>query len=134
MVHCPRSHAYFRHAPFPYEELAAAGVNVCLGTDSLASVTPERPPGPELNMFAEMQTFAAARPAIAPPEILRLATCNGARALGLQGRVGEINEGGWADLITIPFSGKIEEAESAAVNCRGTVATSMIEGRWVGDR
>lgn len=134
VVHCPRSHAYFRHERFPYEELAAAGVNVCLGTDSLASVTPERPPGPELNMFAEMQTFAAARPAIAPPEILRLATCNGARALGLQGRVGEINEGGWADLITIPFSGKIEEAESAAVNCRGTVATSMIEGRWVGDR
>ena len=45
VVHCPRSHAYFRHQPFLYNELAAAGVNVCLGTDSLASVAPTRPPG-----------------------------------------------------------------------------------------
>ena len=132
VVHCPRSHAYFRHQPFLYNELAAARVNVCLGTDSLASVTPTRPPGPELNLFTEMQTFAEANPGVTPSDILRLATINGARALGLQGSVGEVAQNSFADLITIPYSGKIGEAESAVVQHRGDVAGSMIEGKWVG--
>ncbi len=134
VVHCPRSHAYFRHQPFLYNELAAAGVNVCLGTDSLASVAPTRPPGPELNLFTEMQTFAESNPGVTPSDILRLATCNGARALGLQGSVGEVAQNSFADLITIPHSGNIKEAESAVVQHRGDVAGSMIEGKWVGER
>jgi aminodeoxyfutalosine deaminase len=133
VVHCPRSHAYFRHQPFHYQELAAARVNICLGTDSLASVTPARPPGPELNLFTEMQTFASVHPGVTPDAILRLATCNGARALGLQGSVGEIAPNSFADLITIPYSGKIEEAESAVVHHRGHVTGSMIEGQWMGE-
>lgn len=131
VVHCPRSHAYFRHAPFRYAELAAAGVNICLGTDSLASVVPERPPGPELNLFTEMQTFAQANPDVAPAEILRLATVNGARALGGQGRAGEIAPGSFADLIAIPFDGKTAEAEATAVHHLGKVSASMIDGKWV---
>lgn len=130
VVHCPRSHAYFQHRPFPFEELAAAGVNVCLGTDSLASVLPERPPGPELNLFTEMQTFAAAHPGVAPGEILRMATCNGARALGLAGRAGEIAPHAFADLIAIPFAGRLEDAEAAAVHHREGIVTSMIGGQW----
>jgi cytosine/adenosine deaminase-related metal-dependent hydrolase len=130
VVHCPRSHAYFRHQPFPCKELAAARVNVCLGTDSLASVTPTRPSSPELNLFAEMQAFAASNPGVTPAGIVRLATSNGARALGLQGKVGEIAPDSFADLITIPYSGTIEEAESAVVQHRGDVAGSMIEGKW----
>ena len=39
VVHCPRSHLYFGHQPFPLEKLASAKVNICLGTDSLATVT-----------------------------------------------------------------------------------------------
>jgi cytosine/adenosine deaminase-related metal-dependent hydrolase len=131
VVHCPRSHAYFRHQPFPYNELAAARVNVCLGTDSLASVAPTRPAGPELNLFTEMQTFAESNPGVRPSDILRLATCNGGRALGLQGSVGEMAKNSFADLITIPYSGKIGEAESAVVQHRGDVTHSMIEGKWV---
>jgi cytosine/adenosine deaminase-related metal-dependent hydrolase len=129
VVHCPRSHAYFRHEPFPYGALAAAGVNICLGTDSLASVIPARPPGPELNLFAEMQTFATANPGVTPSAILRLATSNGARALGLQGRVGEIAPNALADLIAMPFNGKMEEAGSTVVHHCGNVAMSMIDGR-----
>ena len=90
VVHCPRSHAYFRHQRFLYQELADARVNVCLGTDSLASVIAKRPLDQELNLFTEMQAFAASNPGVTPSGILRLATCNGARALGLQGSVGEI--------------------------------------------
>ena len=131
VVHCPRSHEYFRHQRFPYSELAAARVNVCLGTDSLASVIPARPPGPELNLFTEMQTFARANPGVAPVEILRMATLNGARALGWQGRIGEISENSFADLITIPYDGKIEEADAAVFGHRGDVAASMMDGKWV---
>lgn len=129
VAHCPRSHAYFRHQRFPYAELKAANVNICLGTDSLASVTPTRPPGPELNLFTEMQTFAEANPTVAAAEILRMATVNGARALGLHGRVGEIAPQSFADLIAIPYDGSIDTAADAVVQHRGDLRFSMIDGK-----
>ena len=55
VVHCPRSHAYFRHPPFLRERLANAGVNLCLGTDSLATVRQVGKQKPELNLFEEMR-------------------------------------------------------------------------------
>ena len=93
IVHCPRSHAYFRHLVFPREELAAAGVNICLGTDSLASTRKPRRLPLELNMFAEMQSLTGAAPELAPFQVLQMATVNGARALGLQRLVGEPEAG-----------------------------------------
>jgi cytosine/adenosine deaminase-related metal-dependent hydrolase len=131
VVHCPRSHVYFQHAPFPYKELAAAGVNVCLGTDSLASILPSRRKEPELNMFAEMQAFAAAYPDVAPEQIVRMATQAGARALGWQERVGGIFQGGMADLAAIPYAGKAGDAWEAVVHHTGDVSATMIEGHWV---
>ena len=131
VVHCPRSHVYFGHQPFPYEKLTAAGVNVCLGTDSLASVTPSRPPGPELNLLTEMRTFAALHPSATPAEVLRLGTINGARALRLQGHAGEITPDSLADLIAIPHTGKLKDAEPAVIDHRGPIMASMIDGQWV---
>jgi cytosine/adenosine deaminase-related metal-dependent hydrolase len=113
VVHCPRSHAYFRHHRFPCEELEAAGVNVCLGTDSLASVCLSRRQKPELSLLAEMRHFAAAHPAAAPDAIVRMATRNGARALGWQGRAGELSPGSRADLVSIPFAGRAAECAAA---------------------
>ena len=129
VVHCPRSHAYFQHQRFLCEELAAAGVNVCLGTDSLASVCPARREKPELNLFAEMRQFAAAHPGVVPEAIVRMATCNGARALGWQGRAGELSPGSRADLISIPFAGDAAECAAAIVHHPGAVAVSMIDGQ-----
>lgn len=126
VVHCPRSHAYFRHRPFPYADLATTGINICLGTDSLASVLPGREL--ELNLFTEMRTFAASNPAVSPEEILRMATMNGARGLGLAGKAGEIAPGAFADLIAVPFAGNIREAESAAVNHAGGISAAFING------
>jgi imidazolonepropionase-like amidohydrolase len=60
-----------------------------------------------LDMFAEMREFAAQNPAVSPAEILRLATVNGARALGLRGKVGELRSGACADLIALPFAGEV---------------------------
>jgi cytosine/adenosine deaminase-related metal-dependent hydrolase len=131
VAHCPRSHAYFGHAPFPYARLAAAGVNIALGTDSLASMRVSRRARPELNMFEEMRAFSAAHPRVAPETVVRMATRNGARALGWEGRLGGIFENALADLIAIPFDGKKEDSWAAAVHHAGEAAAVMIDGRWV---
>jgi aminodeoxyfutalosine deaminase len=130
VVHCPRSHAYFKHRKFHLRELHAARVNVCLGTDSLASVYKKRGQTVELSLFEEMRALAAAEPSLAPKKIIQMATVNGARALGLAGQVGELSPDAFADLITVPFTGKTAESWAALVNHRGNVAASMIDGQW----
>ena len=130
VVHCPRSHFYFKHRPFPLAKLLKAGVNVCLGTDSLATVYKTPREKPELNMFEEMRGFAAAHPGLSPKKILPMATVNGARALGLAGRIGELSRKAFADLIAIPFEGKSSDVVDATINFSGHVRASMIGGQW----
>jgi cytosine/adenosine deaminase-related metal-dependent hydrolase len=130
VVHCPRSHAYFGHAAFPFGPLARAGVNVCLGTDSLATVRKHPKHELELNLFLEMRAFAAAHPDLAPDTILRMVTLNAARALGRAGRLGVLRRGAWADAIAIPFGGAPRDSYDAAVHHDGTVCASLIAGRW----
>jgi aminodeoxyfutalosine deaminase len=130
VAHCPRSHRYFKHRKFPLRELSAARVNICLGTDSLASVYKKRGQTVELNLFEEMRALAENEPALASKKIVQMATVNGARALGLAGEVGEISPGAFADLISVPFAGKTADAWAALVNHRGNVAASIIDGRW----
>ncbi len=130
IVHCPRSHDYFRHAPFLRERLANAGANLCLGTDSLATTRKIGKQKPELNMFEEMRQLATADKTIAPFEILRMATMNGARALGLAGQAGELAKGAIADLIVIPDAGKPADVYETVLAHAGNVKASMIDGRW----
>jgi cytosine/adenosine deaminase-related metal-dependent hydrolase len=134
VVHCPRSHAYFRHPPFRYQDIKAAGVNVCLGTDSLASVKHAQGVALELNMFTEMQTFARTYPGVPPAEILRMATIHSARALGLSGQIGEISHASHADFMTIPFPGKLEEAEAAVIHYCSPLTGVMIAGQWQNEK
>ena len=130
VVHCPRSHAYFKHAEFPRRKLAKAGVNVCLGTDSLASVRCRSGQKVELSLFDELRAFASAHPGVRPDALLAMSTADGARALGLRGQAGEIVNGAWADFITVPFTGEAREAAAAVVHHRGPVSASMINGEW----
>src|ERR1017187_8920025 len=131
VVHCPRSHDYFKHPSFERARLAKAGVNICLGTDSLATVRKTGKQKPELDMFAEMRALADNDKTISPAEILKLATVNGARALGLAGKAGELSPGAFADLIAVPFVGKMSRIHEAVLEHSGNVAASMIQGRWV---
>jgi imidazolonepropionase-like amidohydrolase len=85
---------------------------------------------PELNLFGEMRQLAATDKTITSLEIVRMATVNGARALGLAGKAGELSRNTFADLITIPFAGKITDACEAILNHTGNVNASMIGGRW----
>ena len=130
IVHCPRSHTYFQHKQFPLNGLREANVNVCLGTDSLATVAKNGKQDLELNMFSEMQAFSRSHPDCSPQTILNMATLNGARALGLAGKIGELSTYAFADLIALPFAGNISDVFEAVLNFHGRVPASMIGGQW----
>ena len=130
VVHCPRSHDYFRHPPFPRRQLADAGINLCLATDSLSTVRKTGKEKLELNLFEEMRQLAAADKTVSPVEIVRMATVNGAKALGMAGQIGELSENAFADLIAIPFAGKRADIYDAVVHHASTVSASMVDGQW----
>jgi cytosine/adenosine deaminase-related metal-dependent hydrolase len=85
VVFCPRSHAFFKHTDHPWRRLLAAGVNVCLGTDSLASC-------PSLSVLDEAR-FLFAQGGVEPQTLLAMATRRGARALGLEDVTGDLRPG-----------------------------------------
>jgi cytosine/adenosine deaminase-related metal-dependent hydrolase len=130
VVHCPRSHMYFRHDALPLRRLKKGGVNLCLGTDSLASVCQTRRQKLELNMFEEMRALAQLEPSYDPRQILRLATVKAARALRLEGQVGQLAPGALADLIVVPMEEGKDDPYETVLHHRGHVAASMIGGRW----
>ncbi len=129
VVHCPLSHSYFGHRAFPHAKLANAGVNLCLGTDSSASLPANRGFVPPLSMFDEMQEFSRQHPQVPWEQVVRMATVNGARSLGRTGELGELTEGALADLIAIPMN-PAYETHGAVIHHRGPVTASMIEGAW----
>lgn len=131
VVHCPRSHAYFRHTPFLHDALRIAGVNLCLGTDSMATVIKDRDWVPTLNMFAEMRIFAGTAGLLPASSILRMATINPARALGLEGLAGELGPGSWADLVALPCVSNVAEVEEEIINFSGKPSGVMVSGQWV---
>jgi 5-methylthioadenosine/S-adenosylhomocysteine deaminase len=103
-VHCPESNLKLASGFCPVHKLLRAGVNVALGTDGAASNN-------DLDMLGEMRTAAllakgVAGDATALPAhaALRMATLNGARALGLNERIGSIVPGKAADLAAIDLS------------------------------
>ncbi len=122
-VHCPRSHAYFGHSPFPFRKLRGLGFNICLATDSLAS-------NDDLNLFREMRVFQRNEPALSPRQILEMVTVNAARALGQGDRLGQIASGFLADLIALPCKGSTTAFEEI-VAFNATVTWIMIDGKSV---
>jgi cytosine/adenosine deaminase-related metal-dependent hydrolase len=130
IVHCPRCHFYFHHDAFPLRRLLRAGVNLCLGTDSLASVYKPRRQHIELNLFEEMRALARREPWLSARRILHMATLNGARALGLKSQIGELSAGAFADLIAISYAGKVTDIHEGVLHHIGDVAASIIDGQW----
>jgi len=123
VVHCPKTHRYFQRPPAPVPALLAAGVNVCLGTDSLAS-------NDTLDMFAEMRELARVFPALLPAQLVAMATTNAAIALNQFARLGKIATGAMADLIAVPVNGHADPA-AAVVAAEKAVAFMMINGKVV---
>lgn len=96
VVYCPRTHAAFGQPPHPWRELLARGINVALGTDSLAS-------NPDLSILAEARFLHRLHPEVGGATLLRLGTLNGAMALGCEGFTGSLAPGKSADLVVVPL-------------------------------
>jgi len=94
VVYCPRTHAYFKHDPYPLQKMLAAGALVALGTDSRAST-------PDLSILAEMRVVAKTHPQLGRDVVLRLGTLSAARALGRATEVGSLEPGKHANLAIV---------------------------------
>ena len=104
IVHCPESNLKLASGFCPVARCLAAGINVALGTDGAASNN-------DLDMFGEMRTAALLGKAIAGDasavpamKVLRMATINGAKALGLDACCGSLSLGKAADIIAIDLN------------------------------
>lgn len=105
VVHCPQSNMKLASGTCPVTRLLEAGVNVALGTDGAASNN-------DLNLFDEMHTAALLAKlhdddpsALPAATALHMATLGGARALGLDHRIGSIAPGKAADLVAVDLTG-----------------------------
>ena len=124
----------------PLSALVERGVNVCLGTDGPASNN-------SLNMIREMGYTALLQKGVTgDPEmlnaetVLKMATANGAKALGLGDVVGEIAVGKKADLTLIDLRGpnmrpRNNVLAALAYSANGSeVETVIVGGKVLYDR
>lgn len=100
----PASNAKLGNGFAPVTEIADAGVNLCLGTDGTASNN-------TLNMFREMglltmihKGLQKSPTAASSRFVLETATVNGAKGLGMEGKLGVISKGAKADLAFIDLN------------------------------
>ncbi len=96
VAYCPRTHAAFRHAPHRFREMRALGINVCVGTDSLAS-------NPSLSVLEELRYLRRAFDDLDAHDLVAMGTLRGARALGMDDRIGSLDPGKQADLVVVPL-------------------------------
>jgi 5-methylthioadenosine/S-adenosylhomocysteine deaminase len=135
--HNPESNMKLASGVAPVVEMQAAGITVGIGTDGCASNN-------DLDLFQTMDTAAKLHkvmrrdPTALPAEtVVRMATIDGARALGLEAEIGSIEPGKQADLILIdtrkPHLTPMHHPASAVVYAaKGSdVQTVMVAGRLV---
>lgn len=101
VAHCPKSNARIEARTFPAKKFIQMGGNVALGTDAAACNN-------VMDLFEEMRFAAILQKvmtgdptAFAPLKLLRMATIDGARALGLESQIGSLEAGKRADFLTL---------------------------------
>jgi 5-methylthioadenosine/S-adenosylhomocysteine deaminase len=101
VVHCPESNLKLASGFCPVGKLIDAGINVAIGTDGAASNN-------DLDLFGELKTAALLAKAVANDAsvldahaALRMATINGAKALGWDDQIGSLEAGKSADMIAV---------------------------------
>ncbi|MGH8283137.1 MAG: TRZ/ATZ family hydrolase [Gammaproteobacteria bacterium] len=135
VIHCPESNLKLASGFCPVAKLLTAGVNVALGTDGAASNN-------DLDMLAEMRCAALLAKGVAgdatvlpAATALRMATLNGARALGLDRDIGSLLPGKWADMtavdLSVPECQPLYNPLSQLVYCAGRQQVTDV---WVAGR
>jgi 5-methylthioadenosine/S-adenosylhomocysteine deaminase len=105
VVHCPTSNLKLANGIAPVTALAARGVNVALGTDGAASNN-------RIDIFGEARLAALISKAatgdaatLPAAKVLRMATLDGAAALGLDAELGSLEAGKHADMVAVNLGG-----------------------------
>jgi len=127
--HCPRSNHLLNVGKAPIRNLMDAGVNVSLGTDSLASNL-------DLDMWEEMR-FSYLVNDITAEEALRMSTVNGAKALGIDDVTGSLEPGREADIIAVESPATTSRDPYPDLVCHTygrDVVMSMVQGRVIYSR
>lgn len=136
VAHCPSSNLKLGSGIARVAEMIEAGVPVSIGADGA-------PCNNRLDMLTEIRTAALLQKARHGPDSLpartafRLATIDGARALGLESEIGSIEEGKRADLSIIALTGLHATPHPDVVSAlifaaeSADVRTVMIDGRLV---
>lgn len=135
--HCPISNLKLGCGIAKIQKMLESGINVSLGTDGQGS-------GSNLDLFEAMKFTALLQkgiiedPKVIPAyEVLKMATINGAKALGLENSIGSIKENKKADIIILdtdtPTMQPINDIFSDIVyNAKGSnVITTIINGKIV---
>jgi 5-methylthioadenosine/S-adenosylhomocysteine deaminase len=136
VAHCPSSNLKLGSGIGRVVDMLARGISVSLGADGA-------PCNNRLDMFTEMRTASLLQKALHGPEVLpaaqalRMATIDGARALGLADEIGSLEAGKRADVIVVdlnrPHSSPRRDVVSALVYSAqpADVRTTIIDGQIV---
>jgi 5-methylthioadenosine/S-adenosylhomocysteine deaminase len=134
-VHCPEANLKVGRGVCPTAELLGRGVRVALGTDGPAANN-------DLDVLSEMRTAGllaagvSGRPgAVVASDLLRMATLEGARVLGLGETTGSLVPGKWADLccVNLRTSGSwpVHDVATALVY---SCSSRQVTDTWVAGR
>ena len=135
VVHCPESNLKLASGFAPVEKLRKANINVALGTDGAASNN-------DLDMLGEARTAAfltkgASLQADAQPamETLRMATLNGAKALGRDDEIGSLEIGKQADMVAVDLNRlETQPVYDPVAQLIYAATRDQITHTWVGGR
>lgn len=131
VAYCPRASAYFgaerRFGPHRYREMLAAGIPVCLGTDSIINL----PETDRISVLDEMR-FLYSRDRTDPHQLVRMATLHGASALGLDPQCFTFEAGSrLAGLIAVDVGGGVNASPLTSVLV-STIPPRLLVGAQAG--
>ena len=127
-AHCPRSNENLGCGVSPVPRMMQSGVRVGMGTDGLWS-------SPSMNLFEET-LVAVGLHGLDGATALRLATLEGARALGVEWQTGSLEAGKWADLAVVEVApgGPDPELETLEAAADGGVVATVAGGNVIYNR
>ena len=121
VVFCPRSHHYFYHTDHPVLQLLEKGINVAIGTDSLASNW-------SLSLLDELKFLAHTQPCVRPETLFDMVTCNGAKGLRLA-RVGRLEKDWQADVIAVQIPNDGRPAIEQILDSSSENLLTVVDGK-----